>query len=180
MKTFKYQSRNASGAVCCAGNTPDYPRCQSCKAKAGGPSPMKAASAFRTIGPAGINHACPVHGKARAATPAEPVRKTDTEWLKHFAVELGVPVASLTTVEHVAAPPDAYGPSIAARHEAEATPESTFRKQYAADRMREFSEEYARADARRAEHRPTPITAIDCTPPDPYRIALDARKREMR
>jgi hypothetical protein len=33
VKAFKYESRNAQGQVCCAGDRPDFPRCDNCRAQ---------------------------------------------------------------------------------------------------------------------------------------------------
>jgi hypothetical protein len=30
---YQYEIRNADGTVCCAGNRPDFPRCEKCKGK---------------------------------------------------------------------------------------------------------------------------------------------------
>lgn len=170
------------GGLPCNSNKRDH-ECRNCK----GPSSMRSASTIRTAVPpkrdaAGRTLCSTCGGHKTAVTTAtvlpEPERKTPAEWLKHFAEKLGVSVVSLQPNDYTPAP-DPYAPTIAARRAATATPASRFADQWKADRLAEYQAEYARADARRAEHRPAPVAdTTDYTPPDPYALAI-ARRKEM-
>ena len=86
--------------------------------------------------------------------------------------ERGLRSASFRAGADEYAAPDAYAPALAARKAAEATPASTFRERYAAERTAANQAEYAEWEARAAE-RPAPrvLSAADLKqyePPHSY------------
>lgn len=79
--TYKFETLDAAGNVCCGSDTPDSPRCPRCSGKA-------------------MNQLAP-----RPAVPSQPVvRKTPSEWRDHFG-QLLRGYGSVQTET----PPDPYG-----------------------------------------------------------------------